>query len=49
MRAQFSATVELLPGEYEVKFVVDGEWRLGQGWCVIRPCSGLELFFGGGV
>jgi len=30
----FSATVELLPGEYEVKFLVDGEWRLGQGWAM---------------
>lgn len=47
VRAQFSATVELLPGEYEVKFLVDGEWRLGQGWCVIPPYAGLQLFFGG--
>lgn len=28
----FSAEVDLLPGEYECKFVVDGEWRLGNGW-----------------
>jgi len=28
---EFSAVLELLPGQYEVKFLVDGQWLLGPG------------------
>jgi hypothetical protein len=27
-QARFSATLNLRPGRYEIKFLVDGEWRL---------------------
>ncbi len=26
------ATVQLLPGRYKVKFMVDGQWRLAPEW-----------------
>lgn len=29
---RFEATLKLTPGKYYVKFLVDGEWRLAQGW-----------------
>ena len=30
--SRFEATLVLRPGSYRVKFLVDGEWRLAQGW-----------------
>jgi hypothetical protein len=28
----FSATLHLLPGTYQIKFLVDSQWRLAAGW-----------------
>ena len=28
----FSATMHLLPGTYEIKFLVDSQWRLAADW-----------------
>ena len=32
MSDTFTATVALVPGVYEVKFLVDGEWRTTDDW-----------------
>eukprot|EP00238_Polyblepharides_amylifera_P013628 CAMPEP_0196591030 /NCGR_PEP_ID=MMETSP1081-20130531/68303_1 /TAXON_ID=36882 /ORGANISM="Pyramimonas amylifera, Strain CCMP720" /LENGTH=376 /DNA_ID=CAMNT_0041914281 /DNA_START=223 /DNA_END=1353 /DNA_ORIENTATION=- len=38
----FSGTLELLPGQYEVKFFVDGKWLLGPGWPETEPVEGVS-------
>jgi uncharacterized lipoprotein YmbA len=30
--SQFEVDAQMLPGTYEVKFLVDGEWRLSDVW-----------------
>jgi Glycogen recognition site of AMP-activated protein kinase len=40
----FDSGLEVLQGRYEVKFFVDGQWRLGgEGWdTVVNEQTGVE-------
>ncbi|KAK9821396.1 hypothetical protein WJX74_009247 [Apatococcus lobatus] len=39
---KFQASLQLLPGDYRVKFLVDGEWRLASDWPTAIDSEGSE-------
>eukprot|EP00210_Caulerpa_lentillifera_P005788 g5534.t1 len=39
--SEFTGVLELLPGEYQIKFLVNEEWKLASSWPVITNSNGV--------